>query len=88
MEFKEFVDGNGTHIQSYAETLAEKAKEAGLVTIMIFVSREKKFLHAVTTSDGSLPAQLIALGKKLGSEAPTEWETASESAASPEPTQA
>ena len=82
MEFKEFVDANGTHIQSYAETLAEKAKEAGLVTNMVFVSREKKFTHVITTSDGSLPQQLVALGKALGSETPTEWETPAESAPS------
>jgi hypothetical protein len=84
VEFKEITDANGTHLQSYAETLAEKAKEAGLVTIMIFVSRAKNFLHTITTSDGSLPQQLMALGKKLASEQPTEWETAPESAGSQE----
>jgi hypothetical protein len=76
VEFKEIKDANGTHLQSYAETLAEKAKEAGLVTVMIFVNREAKFKHIITNSDGSLPLQLIALGKALQSEQPTEWETA------------
>src|SRR5271155_5479050 len=75
MEFKDIQDGNGTHLQSYAETLAEKDKEAGLVEFMVFVSKEKGFLHTITTSDGSLPQQLIALGKKMASEQPTEWST-------------
>ena len=84
MEFKDIQDGNGTHLQSYAETLAEKAKEAGLVVIMVFVSKAKGFLHTITTSDGSLPQQLIALGKKMASEQPTEWSTTpAESEASP-----
>ena len=62
MEFKEIKDENGTHLQSYAETLAEKAKEAGLVTIMITeVTRAitssspwtTKPLRCSTTSSGS-----------------------------------
>jgi len=75
MEFKEIVDSNGTHIQSYAQVLAEKCKEAGLVVVMIFVAPAKKFKHVITTSDGSLPQQLVALGKAMAAEQPTEWST-------------
>lgn len=59
MTFKDLKDSNGTALQSYAEILQEKAREAGLVTLMVFASKEQSFLHVVTNVAGD-PARIMA----------------------------
>lgn len=71
MRFAEIVDTNGTHLQAYAETLQAKAKEAGFVTVMVFVARdgENKGIHTISNINGSVGRALIALGEQM-TEAP------------------
>lgn len=65
MKFQDITDENGTSINSYAELLAEKAKAAGLVSILVFASKEKNMIHTISTLDGSPANALIQLGRSM-----------------------
>jgi hypothetical protein len=70
MKFSEVKDANGTHLSSYAETLTEKAAEAGFTVTMIFASKEHCMLHTISGLGGDLPAALISLAQSMKSGKP------------------
>ena len=72
VKFADIRDANGTSLQSYAELLAEKAKEHGFVVIIAFGSKDRGMVHAFSTMDGSVSHALISTG---------EWIRATEAAA-------
>lgn len=74
MKFQDITDENGTSLNSYAELLAEKAKTAGLVSILVFASKEKNMIHAISTLDGSPANALIQLGRSMLANEPTKRE--------------
>lgn len=74
MKFQDITDENGTSINSYAELLAEKAKAAGLVSILVFASKEKNMIHTISTLDGSPANALIQLGRSMLANEPTKRE--------------
>lgn len=67
MTFADIKDENGTPLQTFAEMLQAKAKEAGLITVMVFVGKEgaNKGIHAISSMDGSPARALIAVGKAM-----------------------
>jgi hypothetical protein len=65
MKFIDVRDENGTALKVYADMLAEKAKAAGLITVMVFVSKEHGMIHAISTMDGSPARALIEVGKSM-----------------------
>lgn len=65
MKFQDIKDENGTQLQTYAELLAEKAKAAGLVSILVFASKEKNMIHTISTLDGSPANALIQVGRSM-----------------------
>ncbi len=67
-KFSEIKDSNGTALQSYAELLQEKAKEAGFVTIMVFGSQGRDMVHTISNLAGSVPDALISIGSQLKSQ--------------------
>lgn len=70
MKFTEIKDANGTTLQSYAELLTEKAKEAGFVTVIVLASKEKTMVHAISNIDGPLPLILQKLGRSMAANEP------------------
>jgi len=70
MRFSEIKDANGTSLQAYAETLQAKAKDAGLVTVIVFAAKDgpNKGIHAISNINGSVGHALIALGTQMSEE--------------------
>ena len=71
MQFNELKDANGTSLQSYAETLVEKCREAGLTTLIVFAKREDNNvdIHTVTNIQGSPSRALLELGAAMSNHA-------------------
>jgi hypothetical protein len=67
-KFTDIKDDNGTTLQSYAELLAEKAKNLGFAVIIVLGSQERDMVHTISTLGGSVPDALIALGTNLKAE--------------------
>ena len=65
MQFHEIKDSNGTSLNSFAELLAEKARECGFISIVVLASKERKMIHAVSNADGSVPHLLIKIGRSM-----------------------
>jgi hypothetical protein len=70
MVFNNIVDENGTPLSVFAELLREKAKAAGLTTIMVFAAQDgpNKGLHTISNVSTSVPIALIRLGEAMLSE--------------------
>lgn len=70
MKFSEIVDDNGNTLQSLAELLQEKAKAAGLVSILVFAAQDgpHKGIHAMSSIAGSVSTALIRLGEEMREE--------------------
>ena len=63
VKFADIRDANGTSLQSYAELLAENAREHGFVVIIVLASKERAMVHTFTTMDGSVSNALIGTGE-------------------------
>lgn len=67
MKFSEIKDENGTSLQTYAELLQAKAKEAGLTSVFVFAAKdgENKGIHTISNIQGSVPHALLSLGRAM-----------------------
>lgn len=67
LTFEDLKDANGTSIKSYAETLQEKAAEAGLTCVLVFAGKNATYrgIHTITNIKSSVPEALIALGESM-----------------------
>ena len=67
MKLSEIKDANGTSLQAYAETIMGKARDADLITVLVFVSKagDEKGIHVLTSADGSPARLLLAVGKAM-----------------------
>lgn len=67
MKFNEITDEHGTSLRAYAETLQEKAKERGIITVMVFVAKEGEHrgIHVISSMDGSPARALIEVGRAM-----------------------
>jgi hypothetical protein len=67
MKFNQIYDDNGTSLRAYAETLQEKAKEKGIIAVMVFVAKdgEHKGIHVISGMDGSPGRALIEVGRAM-----------------------
>lgn len=67
MKFNEIVDENGTSLRAFAETLQEKAKERGIISVLVFVCKEgeHKGIHVISSMDGSPARALIEVGRAM-----------------------
>jgi hypothetical protein len=86
IRFADAKDENGTSLQSFAELLAEKAKQAGYLTVMVFAHKEAGAIHTVSNVDGSLSQILIALGRRMAANIPNDFELGPELVTAPEKT--
>lgn len=62
MNLSELKDSNGTSLQSYVDSLVEKAGEKDIAVHIIFAGREKQQLHVVS---GVPPEKLGTLFARL-----------------------
>ncbi|HEY6766600.1 MAG TPA: hypothetical protein VI386_17710 [Candidatus Sulfotelmatobacter sp.] len=60
MKFTEIKDENGTALQTYAEMLQSKARDAGLVAIFVFAAKDgpHQGIHCISSVAGD-PARIL-----------------------------
>lgn len=59
MKLPDLKDSNGTSIQSYAETLVEKCAEHDLISVLLFISKDSKHIHAIAPMPSTMLPQFL-----------------------------
>jgi hypothetical protein len=67
MNLEDIKDSNGTSLQSYVDTLREKAYEAGMTVLFVFAKREGDSvdLKTVTNIKGDPSSVLLELSNAM-----------------------
>ena len=70
MKFEELKDDHGTHLATFAEMLAEKARAAGLLTFLFFspaldAPEGVDGMHAVSNIDSDVAQAFVKVGNAI-----------------------